>query len=152
MASLDTNADELTLRHLANGYTFGLDNHDAERFANVFLPDGKLIIIFTGSNQPPSETAGRDALLKIPAMLSGYTRTMHFLGQSDYQIGADTAHGLVYCLAHHVSDSDHGGLDHVMHMSYDDNSARDADGSWKIADRTGVIHWTETRHTDLPRP
>jgi hypothetical protein len=151
MARIDFNVEESILRSLASGYAFGLDNRDKERFADAFLPDGTLTIVFAGSNQEPSKTIGRDALLKVPAMLSIYARTMHFLGQSDYQIAENSACGVVYCIAHHISLTENGGLDHVMHMSYDDDYTRDRNNVWKIKNRTGTIHWTETRVADLPR-
>lgn len=150
MRASDLQLNELALRKLACGYAFGLDNVDPMRFADVFLPDGKLTIIFARSELPPSQMIGRDVLLQTPGKLSGYDKTMHFLGQSEYGIEDGSAIGLVYCLAHHVSVSQHGGIDHVMHMSYDDKYACDEQGNWKIAERTGVIHWTETRSIDLP--
>ena len=48
----------------------------------------------------------------------------------------------------HVQPTGHGGTDHVMHMSYRDKYVVDADGAWKVADRTALIRWTETRAID----
>jgi len=86
MRASDLQLNELALRKLACGYAFGLDNVDPMRFADVFLPDGKLTIIFARSELPPSQMIGRDMLLQTPAKLSGYDKTMHFLGQSEYGI------------------------------------------------------------------
>jgi hypothetical protein len=79
-----------------------------------------------------------------------YTRTFHFVGQSSYEIGDDEATGEVYCLAHHLTPDRNGGTSYVMHMRYLDTYRRDGGGSWKFADRTAYVDWTETRSADLP--
>jgi hypothetical protein len=83
-------------------------------------------------------------------MASRYDRTFHFVGQSVYSIAGDHATGIVYCIAHHLTRTDHGGTDHVMHLRYDDSYGRDAAGEWGIASRIGHVEWTETRAVDLP--
>jgi len=150
MGDPEVSVEESLLRHVAHDYAFGLDLRDGPRFARAFLPDGRLTIIFERAGLEPSETIGQEQLLSTPAKLNIYDRTMHFLGQSHYEIGDSSAEGLVYCLAHHVSFTESGGSDLVMHMSYDDEYARDATGAWRMAHRTGTIHWMETRPVDAP--
>lgn len=143
--------DEVSLRRLSTGYAFGLDTGDGERFSSVFMPDGSLSIAFLESAAAPSQSKGHDELRRIPAKLGIYAKTLHVLGQSDYQIDDAVARGLIYCLAHHHSVTEEGGSDLVMHMSYEDVYGLDADGQWKISSRTGLVHWSETRPTDRPR-
>jgi len=144
--------DEISLWRLSTGYAFGLDTRDGERFSGVFTPDGSLTITFLESSVSPSRSKGHYELRRVPEKLGIYAKTLHVLGQSEYQIDAGTAQGLTYCLAHHYSVGEQGGLDLVMHMSYEDVYNRDADGRWKIASRTGLVHWTETRSTTAHAP
>ncbi len=149
LAGANLTGDEAVLRRLANGYALSLDDGEGKRFADVFLPDAKLTVLRHGVSEPWSEVTGRAALMELPGRLqSTYGQTFHFLGQSDYEVGEDAARGVVYCIAHHVIDGQHGGVDHVMHIRYDDVYGRDQAGEWKIADRKVAIRWTETRVTD----
>ena len=143
----DRSKDELELRALAANYAIAADTGDAPRFAGAFLQDAVLMVFYDPkSSEPKTRMSGHADLSRIPSVLSEkYDRTFHFVGQSVYDIGHSEAEGLVYCLAHHLSLTAHGGTDYVMHMHYDDVYRRDQSGAWKIAERRAVIDWTETR-------
>jgi hypothetical protein len=141
-------AIEADLRTLASRYAVGADTGDIDLFTSAFLPAAGLVV-HTATGAAPSKRTGHDELAQIPPLLADrYDQTFHFLGQSLYEVGDAGATGLVYCLAHHVKATADGGVDLVMHMSYDDTYVRDDAGAWKIAERTARIRWTETRATD----
>jgi hypothetical protein len=148
----DRTADELALRRLAALYAQGADRRDPETYAGVFLPDARLRVYrLPDVDTPVTDLTGYDALYRVPESLTKrYTRTFHFVGQSSYEIGDDEATGEVYCLAHHLTPDRNGGTSYVMHMRYLDTYRRDGGGSWKFADRTAYVDWTETRSADLP--
>ena len=149
MDSASRAAIEADLRTLASRYAIGADTGDVDLFTSAFLPAARLVV-HTATAAAPSERAGHDELAQIPPLLADrYDQTFHFLGQSLYDVGDERSTGIVYCLAHHVTATDDGGVDLVMHMSYDDAYVCD-DGAWKIAERIARIRWTETRATDPP--
>jgi hypothetical protein len=151
MTTVDQVADELALRAVAARYAAGLDRRDAELFATAFLPDAELAFYLDArSTEPDTVRRGHASLREVPQRLVVYAETFHFLGQSLYELDGEQTTGVVHCLAHHRSGDDDSGTDYVMHMTYDDVYGRDVDGSWRIARRTGRVHWTETRPTNLP--
>ena len=149
MEAANRQAEEAALQGLSHEYALGLDEGDGARFAAAFLPEGKLLIYRALDAPAVSSTTGREGLSKLPQYLADhYDQTLHFLGQCVYKTSTEQPSGFVYCLAHHFNVAQHGGIDHVMHMTYQDTYKRDADGDWKIAERHGYIRWTETRATN----
>jgi hypothetical protein len=148
--------DEAALRELAARYATAVDAGDADRFAALFLPEGRIRMFRPGDGAVPSvDIAGLDDLRAIPASLARrYTATFHFVGHAVYEAptGPDgDAAGTVYCLAHHLNRE--AGTDHVMHIQYRDRYRRNRQGEWRIVSREGAIPWTETRLVDaLPVP
>jgi hypothetical protein len=136
------------LRALAEGYASGADRRDPDSYVSVFVPDGRLRVYRGDSTEPSSVLVGHEELMRVPAMLAGYAKTFHLLGQSIYEIGDGGATGEVYCMAHHLTAETNGATDYVMHIRYDDIYHPDADGNWKIADRRVNVEWTETRPAD----
>jgi SnoaL-like domain len=143
-------AEERELRRLCARYAMAVDDGDGEAFARAFLPEATLQMFRPGDGATPSvDLAGAEALGGVPDdVQSRYASTLHFLGQSSFEIGDGEATGTTYCLAHHLEPAPHGGVDHVMHIRYADTFRRDGDGAWRIAARVGRCHWTETRAVD----
>ena len=136
--------DKPALRALAVHYANAVDEGDSRKFISAFLPDAKLVV--RNGDATLSERQGHAQLEGIPARAqTRFDCTMHFLGQSLYDIGPDGASGVVYCIAHHLKRTEHGGTNHVMYIRYRDTYRRDAAGDWKIASRVVGIDWTETR-------
>ena len=140
----------LELRRLAERYARHADSGDSDEFVQAFLPDARVHVY-----HPPEATTtmsdmrGHDELRAIPTMLDkAYDRTFHLIANSSYEVDGDRATGWVYCLAHHLSTTRHGGTSYVMHIRYEDEYGRDAGGAWRIADRRVNIEWTETRTTN----
>jgi ketosteroid isomerase-like protein len=143
-------AEERQLRGLCAHYAMAVDDGDGEAFARAFLPEATLRMFRPGDGSTPSvDLAGAEALRAVPGdVQSRYAATLHFLGQSSFEIGDGEATGTTYCLAHHLEPAPHGGVDHVMHIRYAYTFRRDAAGAWRIAARVGRCHWTETRAVD----
>jgi ketosteroid isomerase-like protein len=150
MSTTDRTADELELRALAARYAIAADQGDNQGYADVFLPDGHLLVYRAPDfDTPATDRTGAEQLAQVPTLLADrYDRTFHFVGQSIYTIGEAVASGHVYCLAHHLSTTEQGGTSYVMHMRYKDEYRRDADGAWRIAERRAEVDWTETRPTN----
>lgn len=143
--------DYRELRALSERYAAAVDDGDAVAFAAAFLPDGTLQMFRPGDGSTPSTNmSGAAALAEVPAAVqSRYQSTLHFLGQSVFDIDGDHATGTTYCLAHHFEPAPHGGIDYVMHIRYVDTCVRDPQGRWRIKRRVGRCYWTETRAADM---
>jgi hypothetical protein len=143
--------DYRELRALSECYAIAVDDGDGDAFAAAFLPDATLQMFRPADGSSPStDMTGTAALAGVPTSVqSRYESTLHFLGQSVYDIDGDQATGTTYCLAHHFSPGPDGGLDYVMHIRYSDTCARDSEGRWRIMRRIGRCYWTETRAVDL---
>jgi hypothetical protein len=136
-----------TLRELSERYAAACDRGDGDAYAAVFTPDGRLRVFDPHpAAEARVEIVGRERLAGVPLALQRYTRTFHFLGNATYDVGADTATGEVYCLAHHLTADGHGGTDYVMFIRYQDDYVRADPGErWLIADRRLLVDWTEVR-------
>jgi hypothetical protein len=147
MDPIATVINESAIRRLSTEYAIAADERDGERYAQVFEPDGRLIVRNTNSpGESPIELSGHSALSKIPLTLAKtYARTMHFVGQSLFSIAADTAQGTVYCQASHLSKDGEAASSVLMHIRYEDQYRWTVDLGWRIASRTAWIYWTETR-------
>ena len=138
--------DALELRALADCYAHAVDRNERDTFLSAFLPDARLTVFTrTEDAEPRSVRQGHEALGEIPQLLSRYDHTFHFVGNHRYTVDGDTASGEVYCIAHHLTRDEHGASDFVMLIRYLDTYRRDADGAWRIAERTVRPEWTESR-------
>ncbi len=151
--TVEPERDLAALRDLAVRYAMAVDDGDGRAFAELFAGGAALHMFRPGDSAEPSvDLAGTDRLREVPGRLrEQYAETMHFVGQSSYQVHGDRASGRVYCLAHHLEATPHGGVDHLMHIRYADEYRRDDTGTWRFASRVGRIPWTETRAVDAPR-
>jgi uncharacterized protein (TIGR02246 family) len=143
-------ADERELRGLSEQYFVAIDAGDAEGFAGVFAPDGRLVAYTADDEQTSTgEWIGHETIAAFaPMLMATYAHTFHLMGQATYEVRGDEATGLVYCVAHHLSRAARGGTNHVMYIRYRDSYRRDAAGAWKIAVRAVVISWPEIRATE----
>jgi uncharacterized protein (TIGR02246 family) len=139
MDRLKLAADRSELRVLVEKYAFSADRRDREGFASVFTEDG---VLATGTNR---RFEGRQAIAAVLDHLdANYPQTMHFVGNHEVAVDADSASGLVYCLAHHVYERDGVKRDTLMVIRYHDTYVRSR-GSWQIKERRLDIDWQEDR-------
>jgi hypothetical protein len=146
MTEPDTTSTELALRRLSDRYAIAADRRDGDDYAGVFAQDGCLRV-HRGSDpdEEVTELRGHEELARVPAMLmKSYDRTFHFVGQSVFEIREEEATGVVYCQAHHLVLSRHGGTSYLMFLRYEDRYGWVDRRDWRIASRDVWVEWTET--------
>jgi uncharacterized protein (TIGR02246 family) len=145
MARLEEIADLLEVRSLVDTYAFAADQRDRERFAGVFTADGTL-----ATGQGGRRYVGREDIANVLNWVEErFYKTMHFVGNQTAVIEGDVAQGLVYCLAHHISNEDGRQHDTVMFVRYVDRYVRTESG-WRIEERDLNIEWQEERPLQIP--
>jgi hypothetical protein len=125
---------ELALRAAAVRYAAGVDQRDPALFLSALHPKAHLRVPATGF-----EADGHEQLAGVVERMKTYDKTFHFIGNTRYDIGDDTATGEVYCLAHHLT----GKQTLVLVIRYQDTYSRAGD-DWRIDDRTVVVDWSYT--------
>ena len=139
------------LRGLAVQYACGVDRRDPDMYAGAFLDDGILVVHRAG--EPPEDGARRQgtaALREVTEHIKQYYKTMHFCGQSLYEMDGDVPTGEVYCIAHHILERDGEWVDRIMYIRYQDRYGQRADGSWAIAERHLWNDWITFRPITNP--
>lgn len=126
-------------RALVDAYAVAVDERDGAAFAELFEPDGVLIVL--GPDGVESHRyAGTAALAEVPASLVRYDGTLHLVSTHRWHADGDRATGVTYCEAHHRT----GEADKVRYIRYDDDYVR-ADDGWRIAARRVTTVWLEER-------
>ena len=138
------------LRSLSFRYASGVDRRDLDLFLGSFHHDATLTVVrATGGTEPPRPMRGHAEIGRVIERIGIYRQTFHFLGQSAYALTAEGASGDVTCIGHHLWH-DGGELDHVMYIRYADGYRIGDDDRWRIAARTVVVDWSETRAVESP--
>lgn len=125
------------LSDLATRYAMAVDARTFEQLRGVFVDDAALD---TGR----SLRSGIEEILAAMEGLRRYTATSHVLGQQHLEARDDGITGVTYCTAHHLSDTEQGRTDTVMHIRYHDHFTR-TDAGWRIARRRLEVLWTDTQ-------
>ena len=137
--------DRLDLRALVDRYAIGADRRDGAAVAELFEPDGALVLHRDGEDRPEtSRVEGRPALERAIGFLARYHRTTHLMGQQVVEIDRDEASGITYCLAHHLGEGGDPTANRVDSIRYLDRYRRHADG-WLFVERRLIFDWTEIR-------
>ena len=144
MTRLEAAADRVELRALVDQYAVAADTRDRARFADVFTPDAVLSL---GARDLVGHA---EIVTPLDYLDAHYGRTMHLVGNHDVTLDGDTAHGLVYCLAHHISGTGDDATDTMMAVRYVDDYVRTGSG-WRIARRATHVDWLEDRRAELSR-
>lgn len=138
MGRLDDMADRVELRDLVDRYALAADTRDRDGFVGAFTADGVLSV---GS----TELRGAKRLADPLAYLDlHYVRTMHFTGNHIVDLDGDSAEGIVYGLAHHLTKDGTELRDTAMAVRYTDTYSR-TDAGWRIAHRKVDVDWEEDR-------
>jgi hypothetical protein len=138
MGRIEDAADRIELRALVDRYAVAADTRDRDGFVGAFTGDGVLAV---GADV---ELRGAQIAAPLDYLDAHYERTMHFVGNHDVTLAGDAAHGVVYCLAHHLSRRDGELVDTAMAARYEDDYVRTETG-WRIARRAVTIDWEEDR-------
>jgi hypothetical protein len=139
---------ERELRALSLAYAESVDARDGDRFADLFTPDGELVVPDRpGGTRPPTVRRGPDQLRRVPGALRRYVRTLHEVGASTYVVDGARASGTVAGCAHHVSRSDGGLIDTAWTIEYRDHY-RLVGGTWCFGRR--ALHVLRTEERPVP--
>jgi len=138
-------ADRYAIRDLIDAYAFCADTRDAEGQMALFTED-TLFRVFMDEHQtePTQIVNSRKDLAPIFRNLNTYASTMHFNGQSKITVFGDTAIGITYCFAHHLTID---GDDHklmVAAIRYYDEFIKIND-AWYFQKRDLKVAWIETK-------
>ncbi|WP_035353323.1 nuclear transport factor 2 family protein [Edaphobacter aggregans] len=138
-------ADRLSIRELVDAYAHCADRRDAKGQMALFTSDTHFVVYMDSKSDTPSrELHGRESLAPVFDNLNTYKATMHFNGQSTVQLNGDSATGVSYCLAHHVTEQDGKRGLMIASIRYLDTFVKQ-EGAWYFSERKLLVDWIETR-------
>jgi len=134
-----TNETDLAALHrLVNTYARSVDVRDENTFSSLFAPHAVI-------EGPGGRIATPEAIRNTPASLRIFTKTLHTIFNTIFNVNGDRASGTVYCAAHHLTPIAEGGYnDLVMYLVYNDDYVR-SEGCWVFDRRRVDIEFTENR-------
>jgi hypothetical protein len=142
--------DRAALLDLSIRYATAADSRDGDAFAELFEPEGELMVpAYPDELRPVVRRSGQAALRRIPKALEGYVATFHQISNPSFRIEGDDAEGTVQCVAHHLSGEPggEGAIDFVWFIRYED-SYRRRDGLWRFGRRVLHLQWVEQHRVD----
>jgi len=125
-------ADDLAIRDLLYRYARGIDRRDLDLVRSCFAPDAR----YEGALAVGTIA---DMLAALPAAMSRYAATMHFMGEPAVTIDGDSARSETGTIAYHVLDDPPRRL-RTVGVRYDDLLERRVDG-WRIVARRIHRFW-----------
>jgi ketosteroid isomerase-like protein len=141
-----TPAERFELRDLVDAYATAIDERDTELLVSLFTPDASLFVVEDGRQEELARYHGAAELAQLMDRLDQYGSTMHLISNHRLEVDGNSATGVVYCLAHHLTERDGATQDLVMAIRYFDRYARAReDCAWRIAERKIVRYWDELR-------
>ena len=137
--------DRLAIRSLVDGYAFCADTRNAKGQMALFTLDTRFEVYYDPKSETPSQLVNnREGLAPIFDDLNKYKATMHFNGQTSVQLNGDSATGVAYCIAHHLTNEDGKQKLMVAAIKYHDTYVRQ-NGQWFFAVRKLMVDWIENR-------
>jgi len=139
-------ADRLAIRELVEAYAYCADRRDAEGQMALFTEDTHFVVFMDAKDPTPSmDLHTRQDLAPVFAALNQYEATTHFIGQSTIlSLTGDTATGVAYCLAHHVTVADGKRRLMIASIRYHDSFVK-TDGVWLFSERQLLVDWVDER-------
>jgi len=139
-------ADRLAIRELVEAYAYCADRRDAEGQMALFTEDTHFVVFMNAKDPTPAmDLHTRQDLAPVFAALNQYDATTHFIGQSTIlSLTGDTATGVAYCLAHHVTVADGKRRLMVASIRYHDSFVK-RDGEWLFSERQLLVDWVDER-------
>ena len=99
-SSPDGADDRAALFGLSTRYAAAADGRDGAAFAELFEPEGELMVpAYPDELRPVVRRSGQAALRRIPTALEGYVMTFHQVSNPSFRIAGDDAEGIVSCVA-----------------------------------------------------
>ena len=142
--SLAEIADRLALRELVDAYPHCADRRDLDGQLSLFTADAELLLIDDRSAKPTQQFNGRESLRPLFENLNTYETTTHFNGQNTVWWEADSASGVVNCLAHLVKLEGSRRTLTISCIRYLDQFVK-LDKRWYFKQRKAVLDWTDNR-------
>ena len=139
-------ADRLAIRELVDAYAYCADRRDAEGQMALFTADTHFVVFMNAKDPTPAmDLHTRQDLAPVFAALNQYEATTHFIGQSTIlSLTGNTATGVAYCLAHHVTVADGKRRLMIASIRYHDTFVK-ADGEWLFSERQLLVDWVDER-------
>jgi hypothetical protein len=136
-------SDRAELRDLVQAYAHNVDRRQHDATAALFSEDSHFLIHDGDPASHPVrwESHGRADIGQRLRGVDRYAVTTHFLGQHSVVIDGDDATGETYCLAHHVTEEEHGRTMMIMSIRYLDRYVRTSDG-WRFETRRLAADWS----------
>lgn len=137
--------DRLAIRELVDQYAYCADTRDAKGQMSLFTEDTDFIVFMDSKSDTPSQIVkNRESLFPVFDHLNTYNATMHFNGQSTVKLNGNTATGLTYCIAHHLTLDQNGQHLMIAHIRYYDVFVKQ-NNQWLFAERKLLVDWVENR-------
>lgn len=145
-------ADQLAIRNLYAAYTYFVDDHDADGFADCFTPDAEIelsgfraVLDLVASGQAPflnekRRAVGTANIKALCRMVPGHVLALHLTGNVWIKrLDGDEAEGIAtFCVF-----GDDGTVEH--YGRYVDKLARCTDGRWRFMERRDVGRYERDR-------
>jgi SnoaL-like domain len=137
--------DRAALRELVDRYAEAVDDRRGAAMAELFVPDGRLLVHEADSGEQSHAYHGRSELAEVAAEMERlYLRTFHLVANFVCRLDGDRASGTPYCIAHHLRDDGRGLQVIVMPVRYRDSYLR-TDQGWRFEERICTVQWRERR-------
>ena len=137
--------DRLAIRALVDNYAFCADTRDVQGQSTLFTEDTNFEVYYDPKSGIPSQVvSSRANLLPVFNNLNTYNATMHFNGQSSVILNGDTATGIAYCMAHHLTIKDGTQKIMIAAIRYHDKFVKQ-NGQWFFSERKLLVDWIENR-------
>lgn len=111
--------------------------------ADLFLPEGRMLLFRPRAHEPAEAPRGRAELIAAFEALRPFLATSHVLAPSTVEVDGDTARAQTACMAHHISETPDGKVRFTLADRYDDVLVR-VGGEWRFRERRKYTDWTET--------
>ncbi|MEZ5572995.1 MAG: nuclear transport factor 2 family protein [Halioglobus sp.] len=132
--------DYIAIQRLMYRYARCADKKDYTGFNGVFCDDA--VFDFSGTLVTTCS-----AIQQMMRNLEKFTRTLHQVHNTLYEVDGDTASGETYCIASHLFSEEAGETRIDMGIIYEDRLRRTQDG-WRIEFRKFNLVWSQTAPVD----
>lgn len=135
-------ADWLAITRTIARYGRYADQRRAADMADLFVPDGRMLMFRPRADEPAESPQGREQLIAAFDALAAFVATSHVLAPSEVEIDGDTARTHTYCMSHHITQTPEGRVRFTLADRYEDTLVR-VDGRWLFQERRKYTDWTE---------
>ena len=139
----DEFADWLGISRTIARYGRFADQRRSADMADLFVPDGQMLMYRPRSDTPAESPRGREQLIAAFDALAAFVSTSHVLSPSDIEIDGAAARAHTYCMSHHISETPDGRVRFTLADRYEDTLVR-IDGEWSFQERRKYTDWTES--------